>query len=164
MVRTAVALGVLFLLDLGFSGQGLLSLFVAACGVVLSTVGALWSAARGAAPLARSRALRATMYLVLGLATFGALRFHAATAETQAARVIDACRAFEARHGTLPDRLEELVPEFLPAVPRAKYTLQWGEFTYLTSGEKHHSLMYVAVPPFGRRFYHFEEAKWTELD
>jgi hypothetical protein len=63
----------------------------------------------------------------------------------------------------LPDRLEQLVPEFLPAVPRAKYTFAWGEFTYSTSA-KDHTLMYVVIPPFGRLFYHFEEARWTQLD
>ena len=164
MVRTAAVLAALFLLDLGYAGQGIFSLFVAVCGLAFLAVGALWSAIRGAAPLARSRALRAGMYLVLGAATLATTRLHAANAETQAARVIDACRAFEARQGMLPDRLEELVPEFLPAVPRAKYTLAWGEFTYWTSEKKLHTLMYVAVAPFGRRLYHFEEARWSELD
>jgi hypothetical protein len=162
MRRTAVILSVLFLFDLGYAGQGLLSLLVSVCGVGLLTTGALWSAARGAAPLARSRALRAGMYLVLGVAAYGTARFHVATAESHAARVIEACRAFEARRGMLPDRLEELVPDFLPAVPRAKYTLAWGEFTYSTSAEKRHTLMYVTLPPFGHRIYHFEEAQWSQ--
>jgi hypothetical protein len=56
------------------------------------------------------------------------------------------------------------VPEFLPAVPRAKYTLAYGEFTYWASSEKDHTLMYVALPPFGRRLYHFEQGVWTQLD
>lgn len=150
----------------GFSGQGLLSMFVASVGLVLLTVGALWAAARGAAPriLARSRAMRAGMYLVLGAATIGATRFHAATAQNHAAQVIEACRAYQVRHGMLPDRLQQLVPEFLPAVPRAKYTLSYGEFTYWTSEQKSHTLMYVALPPFGRKLYHFEEARWSGLD
>jgi hypothetical protein len=92
------------------------------------------------------------------------MRIHATTAENHAAQVIEACRAYQARHGKLPDRLQELVPEFLPAVPPAKYTLSWGEFTYLTSGDQSHTLMYVALPPFGRRLYHFEEARWSQLD
>lgn len=104
------------------------------------------------------------MYLVLGVMTLAAVRVHAATAENHAAQIIDACRAYQARHGMLPDRLEALVPEFLPAVPRAKYTLSYGEFTYWTSEQKSHTLMYVALPPFGRRLYHFEEARWSQLD
>jgi hypothetical protein len=163
-LRTAIILGVLFLFDLGYSGQGLLSIFIASCGLGLLTAGALWSTFKRAAPRARSRALRAGLYLLLGLAAYGTARFHAATAETHAVSVIEACRAFETRHGMLPSRLEDLVPEFLPAVPRAKYTLAWGEFTYSTFSDERHTLMYVAFPPFGRRVYHFEEAQWRSLD
>ena len=165
LARTARALAVLFLADLGFAGQGLLSLFVAGVGLSLLTSAALWAAIRGGAtPLVRSRAMRAGMYLLLGIATVATTQFHMATAQNHAAQVIQACRAYQARHGMLPDRLEELVPEFLPRVPRAKYTLQWGEFTYLTSGKESHTLMYVALPPFGRRLYHFEAARWSQLD
>jgi hypothetical protein len=154
----------LALLDLGYSGQGLVSLMVAVSGLALLTVGALWARRRGAAALARSRALRAGMYLFLGALTLGAMRLHVTTAETHAARVIEACRAFELRHGMLPDRLEQLVPEFLASVPRAKYTLAWGQFTYSTTGSKRHTLMYVTLPPFGRRIYSFENARWSQLD
>lgn len=159
-----MVLGGLFLFDLGYSGQGLMSLLVAVSGFAFLTVLALWSWFRGSPALARNRALRAGMYLILGVATFATMRFHATTAETHAARVIAACRAFESRRGKLPDRLEELVPEFLPALPRAKYTLAWGAFTYSTSGSTHHTLMYVALPPFGRRIYDFEAARWGQLD
>src|SRR5438128_4803 len=134
LLRTAVALAVLFLADAGFCGQGLLSILVATIGLGLLTLGALWATVRGAAPqiLVRSRAMRAGMYLLLGVATVAAMRFHTATAQNHAAQVIEACRAYQARHGMLPDRLQELVPEFLPAVPRAKYTLVSGEFMYWT--------------------------------
>lgn len=164
LLPTAVALGGLFLFDLGYSGQGLLSLLVAVTGFTFLTARALWSWFRGSAALARSRGIRAGMCLFLGAATFATMRFHATTAETHAARVIDACRAFESRRGKLPDRLQELVPEFLPAVPRAKYTVAWGAFTYSTSGSTHHTLMYVALPPFGRQIYNFEAARWSQLD
>jgi hypothetical protein len=162
--RTAIALAVLFVLDLGYAGQGMYSLLVAVIGFSLLTAGAVWSAARGAAPRARSRALRASLYLMLGVAAFATTRFHQATAEAHAARVIDACRAFDARHGKLPNRLVDLVPEFLPAVPRAKFTLAYGQFEYSAFDEHRHTLMYVAFPPFGRRIYHFEGARWSQLD
>jgi hypothetical protein len=164
--RTAVALTLIFLADVGFAGQGLFSLLVATVGVGVLTFGAVWAAVRGAVPRGwvRSRAMRATMYLCLGIMTFAVMRIHTATAENHAAQVIEACRAYQARHGRLPDHLQELVPDFLPAVPAAKYTLSYGEFTYLTSGHQSHTLMYVTLPPFGRRLYHFEEARWSQLD
>jgi hypothetical protein len=162
--RTAIVLTALFVLDLGYSGQGLFSIAVAAGGLIVLTVGALWSLTRGMRPLALSRGLRASAYLLLGVAAFAATRFHLATAEHHSADVIAACRAYQVRHGALPSTLQQLVPEFLPAVPRAKYTLAYGTFTYSASSEKEHTLMYVALPPFGRRFYHFEQGVWTQLD
>jgi hypothetical protein len=60
------------------------------------------------------------------------------------------------------------VPTRLPATPRAKYTLIWGEFTYLTTssgaGRGHHTLSYVAMPPFGRRLYPLETERWSFSD
>jgi len=165
MWRTAAALTLLFVADLGFAGQGLFSMVVAIVGVGLLTMRALWAAVRGASSaLIRARATRAGIYLLLGIATVATMQFHTATAQHHAAQVIAACRAYEKRSGKLPDRLTELVPEFLPAVPRAKYTLQWGDFTYWTSENNTHTLMYVALPPFGRRLYHFEQAQWSQLD
>lgn len=163
--RTAAALAILFLLDLGFAGQGLFSMLVAIGGFGLLATRALWAAVRGrSSALIRARSMRAGLYLLLGVATVVTMRFHTATAQTHARQVIEACHAYQARHGKLPDRLAELVPEFLPAVPRAKYTLQWGDFSYSTSEHNTHTLMYVALPPFGRRLYHFEQATWSRLD
>ena len=132
--------------------------------MVVLTVGALRSLTRGLRPLARSRGLRASAYLVLGVAAFSAARFHLATAEHHSADVIAACQAYRVRHGMFPATLQQLVPEFLPSVPRAKYTLAYGEFTYWASSADAHTLMYVALPPFGRRLYHFEQGTWTQLD
>ena len=165
LTRTAVILTALFLADLGVAGQGLLSLAVAGIGFVLLTIGARWSAVKGgAAPRARNRARRAGMYVVLGIATVATMQFHMATAMSHALRVIDASRAYQAKHGRLPDRLDELVPEFLPAVPRAKYTIQWGTFTYMKGSEQSHTLMFTSLPPFGRQVYHFETAQWGQFD
>lgn len=162
--RTALVLTALFLLDLGYSGQGLFSLAVACGGFVVLTVGALWSLTSGRRPLALSRGQRASAYLLLGVAAFAGTQFHRATAEHHSAAVIAACQAYQVKHGILPATLQQLVPEFLPAVPRAKYTLAYGEFTYSASSANDHTLMYVALPPFGRRFYHFEQGIWTTLD
>jgi hypothetical protein len=161
--RTAVVLGLLFLFDLGFSGQGLYSLLVAAIGFAILSLGGAWSLIRGRQPLARSRAARAALYLLLAAATIGALRFHAYTARVNTERVIAACRAYERANGRLPERLQDLVPAFLPAVPRAKYVLMFGEFNYFSSPESH-TLQYVALAPFGRRLYHFEQDRWSSLD
>lgn len=163
--RTPAALAVLFVADLFVYGQGVFSLIVGGVGFCLLTSGALWAAHRKRPEsLVRSRAIRALMYPVLMVLTVATLRFHTATAHNHAEQVIAACRAYQTRHGMLPDVLEELVPEFFTAVPRAKYTLEWGGFTYVTSEKKSHTLMFVAIPPFGRSLYHFEESRWSQLD
>jgi hypothetical protein len=163
MKRTGLLLGLLFLVDLGFMGQGVFSMLVAVVGVTVLMLGCAWSFIRGQRPRAASRAARAALYFLLGAATFGAMRFHAETARVNADRVIAACRSYESAHGRLPQRLQDLVPAFLPAVPRAKHTGMYGEFMYLSSPASH-TLIYVAFPPFGRRLYHFEESRWGVLD
>jgi len=163
MTRTGVLLGLLFLVDLFYVGQGLFSLMVAIFGVAILLVASLWSVIRGQRPLARSRAARAGLYLLLGAATVGTMRFHVYTARVNADRVIAACRSYEKVNGKLPEQLQELVPAFFPDIPRAKYTGMFGEFTYLSS-TTNHTLLYVALPPFGRRLYHFEQNRWSSLD
>jgi len=164
MTRTALVLGLLFLFDLGFSGQGFFSLLVALAGLIILMLACVWSLIRGQQPLARSRAARAVLYLLLGAATLGALQFHSYTSRTNAERVIAACRAYEKANGKLPEGLEDLVPAFLPAVPRAKYVLSYGEFSYWSRADGGHTLLYVVIPPAGRRLYHFEQDRWSNLD
>ncbi len=91
---------------------------------------------------------------------------NAGIAATRAQALISACKAYRAQRGEFPDRLEDLVPGFIPAVPRANYTL-WGAFRYWNGSqtkEPDHVLTYVVFPPFGRRLYHFEEDRWSSLD
>jgi hypothetical protein len=48
-------------------------------------------------------------------------------------------------------------------VPRAKYTLLFGDFLY-DAGERRHFLVWVVIPPFGRQLYNFEAGRWSTLD
>ena len=162
--RTALALGVLFLIDLGFLGQGVFALIVAFLGVTLHAARSAWSALRGPRPLAQTRALRGGLYLLLGVATFVALRVHEFTGATRAEQLIQACRAYQTKYGQLPGSLQQLVPEFLSAVPRAKYASIYADFTYWVSDAGGHRLMYVVVPPFGRRIHDFERDAWGSID
>ena len=162
--RTVLVLAGVYLLDSWCAGQGIWSLFVSAMGLLALGVGALGALIRGRRPWAVSRALRALIYLVLAAATVGTLRFHFWMAEARSNQVVDACNAYHARHGAYPERLHDLVPEFFASVPRAKYTMMWGEFSYRASTRDAHTLMYVAFPPFGRRLYNFEAGQWGQLD
>ncbi len=63
----------------------------------------------------------------------------------------------------MPSRtLDELVPDQLPSVPRAKYCLAYGRFLYFNYGRP--MLGWYVVPPFGRRTYDFETRRWSYID
>ncbi len=88
-----------------------------------------------------------------------------ARARERAETLIAACRAFEAKHGRLPETLDALVPEFLPALPPARYDGPHFGFQYeVNTASRCHVLSWTDLPPFGRPFYVFEEDRWGYLD
>ncbi|MCX7424759.1 MAG: hypothetical protein NTW96_03900 [Planctomycetia bacterium] len=84
-------------------------------------------------------------------------------AEANAARIVAACEEFHAANGTFPKTLDELVPRYMPSIPRAKYCLDYGEFLYLNL-DGHPLLVWCVVPPFNRRIYDFDERRWNYID
>lgn len=91
----------------------------------------------------------------------------AARAQRNAETLIAACRAYQARHGQLPDALEQLVPEFLLQLPPARFSGPHFGFTYDVSGPpdaRRHVLGWTDRIPFGRPFFVFEEERWGYLD
>jgi hypothetical protein len=88
-----------------------------------------------------------------------------ARARENAESIIRACRAFQAKHGRLPDSLEALVPEFLPSLPPARYDGPHFGFQYTV--DSHIAATRAGLDdtiPFGRPFYVFEEDHWGYLD
>ena len=83
--------------------------------------------------------------------------------EANSQRIIAACEDFHAANGKYPESLDDLVPRYLPSVPRAKYCLQQGEFVYWPR-EGHPVLMWYVVPPYGRKSYDFEKRRWNYVD
>lgn len=82
--------------------------------------------------------------------------------KANAPKIIAACEEFRAANGKFPKTLDELVPRYLPSIPRAKYCLEFGEFVYMNYG--HPMLVWYIAPPFGRKIYDFEERRWGYLD
>jgi hypothetical protein len=89
--------------------------------------------------------------------------FQRGIAEANAQRIIAACEQFHATEGEFPQTLGDLVPQYLPSVPRAKYCLTYGSFLYLTRGGEP-LLVWCVVPPYGRRNYDFKTRRWNYLD
>ncbi len=98
--------------------------------------------------------------LALGVATANdALQLK--IAEANGRRIVAACEEFHAAKGRFPKTLDELVPEYLPSVPRAKYCLAYGQFLYSNCGAP---LVWYVVPPYYRKIYDFHTRHWTYLE
>ena len=84
-------------------------------------------------------------------------------AKANAARVVAACEQFHVDYGRFPQSLDELVPRYIPSVPRAKYCLDYGRFLYWNY-DGNPMLVWYAVPPFGREVYNFKNRTWGYID
>lgn len=111
----------------------------------------------------RQRLARYALYAAAALLAIGIKVANAQLAQARAEELIAAAQAWHAAQGAWPERLEQLVPGYLPAIPRAKYVLSDFGFRY-TATPAQHQLAYVAMPPFGRRIYTFESGQWSTLD
>lgn len=149
---------VLLAWDAVVSGSFMASILVCPVWCVVSLVKAVIQRPGWKIGLSRILVPALTLGLVLGNA---ALQSRIAGANAQ--RIIGACEQFRVANGRYPSQLKELEPRYLGSLPRAKYSLVFGEFRYW-SFEGKHRLMWVAIPPFGRRIYDFERREWGSLD
>lgn len=107
---------------------------------------------------------RTGTFVVMTAAVAGTIVANNRLARGRAEQVIAAIQRYRAKHGACPARLTDLVPEHLPEVPRAKYTLSFDRFEYHPSEGGCGSLMYTAIPPFGRPVYDLKAERWGYLD
>lgn len=106
----------------------------------------------------KSQLIAAGVYSLAAVLIFAVNAVNRKIAENRADLLISACEKYKARYGEYPQRLTDIVPEFVEKVPSAKYTLVENSFMYLADKE-HHSLLYSVIP-LGRRSYSFELRKW----
>ena len=109
----------------------------------------------------RMIALRALLPVIAVLAVFGTIAFNMAHSRAAARRIISAAESFRHEQGHYPSSLEELVPRYLPQIPRARYTVLLNEFSYRQSAGQH-VLGWMVLPPFGSAGYFFEQKQWGE--
>ena len=109
------------------------------------------------------RLSKAAVTSIGGFAALTIIVYGNVIARERAESLVVAVEQFHAKHGRYPERLGEIVPEFIPEIPKAKYVLIADRFRYFKSDSRH-SLMYVEIPPFGRRIYTFEDRRWTTLN
>lgn len=150
-----------YLGDVFWLGQGVIAALMFLVGWFILLMG-LWSIVRRDREKAKARGLTAFLLMgtaVLAIASIGA---NNALAAKRCDRLIGACEQYYAKYNKYPDDLGQLVPEFVEAVPVAKYTMTFNTFSYHASDQ--HRILYVSLPPFGRRYYNFEEHRWGYLD
>ncbi len=157
-IFTAAFLYVFDALVLGQGGIAGLTFFV----LVFVLIPRTFRARRDPASL-KQHAAKVAIYGVMVVATFATISFDNHLAHQRATELIAACNQYYAQYKKYPDTLQDLVPEFVPEIPAAKYSLLSSSFRYRVS-EQDHVLMYIQIFPFGRAFYTLEEGRWWYLD
>jgi hypothetical protein len=105
------------------------------------------------------------IYAIMMASVVGTIWANNRIARGGADEIITVLKRYKSATGDYPVRLVELVPEYMPTVPRAKCTLMFNEFYYSYDPKEHRgSLMYVALPPFGRPAYRLHTDTWGYLD
>lgn len=158
LIYVAVTVLTLGVLDAFFFGQAVISIALCVAGVLYFPLLAI-QARKDKARL-KLRLSKAAITSIAGFAALGIIVYGNVIARERAESLVVAVEQFYAKHGRYPERLQEIVPEFIAEIPRAKYVVIADRFGYFKSDSRH-TLTYVEIPPFGRRIYTFEVHKWT---
>ncbi|MCX7148783.1 MAG: hypothetical protein NTY05_05140 [Rhodocyclales bacterium] len=152
-------------------GLSLLLIFLDALGVYAFLIGAFLILvylprsllARKYAACRKERLIRFAIYLAAVGVVLGLIPINKQIAEERAERIIAAVESYKAANGKYPDRLDQLAPQFIAEIP-AKARVSFGDIGFRYIAGESHTLMYVAMPPFGRRTYNFETKSWGFMD
>jgi len=156
---------VLFPLEglMGGPTAGLLPLLIGTLAVLAQLAFVAWNALRHQRRQSLSHLAAAGVYVAMVAFVWGYNYFNTQVAARRAAVIIAACRAYEAKHGQLPESLDDLVPAFLSSVPRARYTLAASQFFYRKAtqpSDASHLLYYYPIA-LQRRVYNFGTDSWS---
>jgi hypothetical protein len=160
LVKAIITAALLIFVDAFVLNQGVFSALIGLC---LIFIGLPLAFRRKYAPVRRQKLRNLGIYVAAVVLVFVFNTINNRLAESRADDLIVAVNAFRAKNHRYPQSLVELTPEFLPAVPVAKYTLAENRFFYSASEGDAWSF-YVSLPPFGRRTYHFNAGKWGYID
>jgi len=169
--RTFVLAVALFILDAFVSGGGFLSLLVIIFVLPVLVIRALWAWKRR--PLLLRRLGSVVIYFSAAVAAIIVVRADQEATRGRAEQVIAACEAYKQANDAYPEKLADLVPKFVSAIPKARLrgAMTPHSFRYIVAGPtgfvqttNAHVLIYTSAPPFGRSYYVFEEKRWGFYD
>jgi len=111
------------------------------------------------------RLVKIAIYVLTGVAVLACNALQNRAADRRAIMIGNACLAYHTKYHQYPAELEDLVPEFLSSVPRAKWNGEGFRYSRWPLDADHEPMLYyAAMPPLGRRFYHIESRAWGYLD
>ncbi|MFQ5779758.1 MAG: hypothetical protein ACE5HN_03095 [Nitrospiria bacterium] len=150
---------ILYLVDAIILNQGGIAVITALFVIFILLPKILFAALKKDSALLAESTVKAAIYTVMVVAIITSVILDNKRARHRAEGLVDAARQYEATHGRLPDKLQDLVPEFIPEIPSAKSGFMYSYFRYISS-KGHHELIWVDFPPHDDAFYLFETDRW----
>lgn len=159
-LRTSLGIAVaIFLIDAILLGQGIVAAITVLLMLFYALPRALWAGYKKNRDLRNLRFAKMGIYLGAAALVLAVINIDLHFTRQRADEVIAALNKYQAQRGNYPDKLEALVPEFLPAVPDARISLTQNQFYYHATA-KSHDLSYIVIPPFGLNSYNLENGRW----
>jgi len=148
----------LILIDAFVLNQGVLAGLVVLVQLVLGIPGII----RANSPdIKRVRLVSLAIYIGAALIVFSSNLVNNRIAHHRAEVLISSIKAYVSAEHKYPEKLQDLVPRYIPSVPDAKFSLMFNKFYY---SSKHPFLMYVSFSPFARPTYSFDKETWQVVD
>jgi hypothetical protein len=153
----------IYFIDAIWLGQGIVAMATIALMVLYALPRAGWAWFKKNPALRNLRFAKMGIYLLAAALVLVTINIDLHFARQRADKVAVALKQYQAQRGNYPDKLDKLVPEFLPSVPNARITLTLNQFFYHAT-DNSHDLSYIVVPPFGLNSYNLENGRWTVRD
>ena len=159
--KTIITALILFFIDAFVMNQG-------AIAVISAMVIVLWLLPKSLMlkykrESARIPLTKAAIYSIMVLLVFLANFANNKLAKHRAENLIIAIEKYHQQTGIYPEKLNNLVPEYISSIPHAKFTLMLNEFGYINYKDTQ-ALYYIELPPFGRPIYNFNRQSWGYID
>lgn len=161
MKKTIIIASAIFVLDAYLFNQGVIAMVFLLLVTPTTLIRALIAWKNTA--LRKKRIAAAGVYFIMAVMVLAYIQVNNWRASRKADLLIAACEQYRAVHIIYPEKLADLVPDFIQKIPKAKYAHATGQFHYVSRKDSH-LLWYVSFPPFGKRIYRFETKKWGFLD
>lgn len=115
--------------------------------------------------LRRHRARVALVVLGMLLLNGGIYSVYEIVAQKRMTEVAEALVRYKISMGTYPERLQQLVPDYLRAIPPAKPgVIMMRAIWYHHTAPDQAALMYVSFPPYYRKVLDLHTLQWSTMD